>query len=186
MNGVLSLALFTCLAPAPKVDDTDNPFRYAKTGDWVEYRMILSAMKLNDVRMKFTVSEKSGTEVTVQLTTAFNIGGAPGANMGEQPVKEVKIDLTKSYDPALLQCFPLAPTTKIEKLGNAKEKITVGGKEYDCTLHTIKVDEKGDGKDVQDVKVWTSKSVPPPGIVKIDLKSKDVDAIVEFIGAGSK
>src|SRR5262249_12286890 len=94
----------------------------------------------------------------------------------------VKIDLTKPHDPigiAALSNYHNFGTfkekdLKAEKLGEGKEKLKVGGKEYDTRWthmkYTIKVTYPGLGERryVILAKIWVSKAVPLSGQVILE------------------
>lgn len=178
----LTAAVMVCLVPlVSRAADTptENPFKNAKVGDWVSYKMTTSAMGLNfDGEMKQSVTAKDDKSVTLKTTTKIN-------NM-EFPGMESKIDLTKPYDPsgAATQGNKNA---KVEKIGDGKEKIKVGGKEYDCTWTKYKVvAEAGGIKIDSEMKMWMSKAVPLSGMVKMEMKSKLADVSMEMTGTGNE
>ena len=83
-----------------------------------------------------------------------------------------KIDLTKPFDPTKVGGgggLPPGTDVKVEKGKEGKEKIKVGGKEYDSTWTTYKVKGKAMGQEVDaEVKVWMSKAAPM-GMVKMEM-----------------
>jgi hypothetical protein len=179
MKYLLSAALFAGLAPAAFAQDMENPFKKAKVGDWAEYKMATNAMGINiDAKLKMTVTAKTDKEVTLKTAAIVN-------NM-ELPGQETKIDLTKPYDPTNTANLPKGTEAKVEKGGEGKEKVKIGGKEYDTNWMKMKVNAKVNGMDFDsDIKVWISKDVPLSGMVKMEMKSKLADMTMELTGTGS-
>ena len=181
MKHLLSVcALAICFAPAAYAADEENPFKKAKEGDWAKFKMTTGVMGMNiDGELKMTVTAKTDKEATVKSTVTINGMELPG---GEQ-----KIDLTKPYDPTNASGLPKGTDVKVEKLGEGKEKIKIGTKEYDCTWLKIKSSAKiGDMNFDSEMKVWMSKDVPLGGMVKMEMKSKIADATMELKETGSK
>src|SRR5438105_14941960 len=113
-------------APAARAADDDNPYKKAKVGDYVVYKM---NTKLGDFAIAGTVTQtvtaKSDTEVTIKVTA--NVMGM------DTPAQEQKIDLTKPFDPTKASNLPAGADVKVEKRQEGKEKGKVGGKEHDTT-----------------------------------------------------
>jgi hypothetical protein len=183
MKHLLTAFLLLGLAASASGQDAENPFKKANVGDWAEYKMKASfAGKDLDGKMKTTVTAKNDKEATVK--TVATIMGM------ETPAQEAKIDLTKPYDP-LTSVTPKDAEIKVEKTGDGKEKIKVGGKEYDCTWMTIKFTGKAAGMPFEgQAKVWTAKDVPLGGTVKMDMTQKqmglEVKMALELTGSGGK
>jgi hypothetical protein len=148
-------ALLVLLVPfAATAADDENPLKNAKVGDYATYKM---DMKVGDLALTGTltssVTAKTDKEATVKVTGKIN-------NM-DIPPQEQKIDLTKPFDPTKMSSLPAGVDAKVEKLKEGKEKVTVGGKEYDTNWTTYKVAAKAQGMDINaDVKAWTSKDIP--------------------------
>jgi hypothetical protein len=155
----------------------ENPFRAAKVGDYVAYKMTTSVMGKNlEINMKQTVTAKDEKEVTLSTATTFMGNAFPG--------QESKIDLTKPYDPA--EAATANKKGKFEKTGEGKEKIKIGNKEYECTWMTGKVSADANGKKLEsDIKAWFSKSVPLTGMIKMEMKSNFADIVMEISESGS-
>ncbi len=155
----------------------ENPFRNAKVGEYVTYKLITKIMD-NAVEgtMKQTLSAKSATEATLK-TTASVLGM-------DVPAQEEKIDLTKPYDPAKA-AMSGNDKGKFEKTGEGKEKIKLGDKTYDCTFLKGKVVAEAAGLKIEsDVQMWFSPAVPLGGLVKMEMKSNLANVTMEFTGSG--
>jgi hypothetical protein len=170
LHRLTSAALAVMLLPAvglAQEKKEENPFRNAKVGDWASYSMTTSAMgqKL-EAAMKMEVTAKDDKSATLKTSMTFNGMDLPG--------QETKIDLTKPFDPlAMHGQMPKDVEAKVEKTGEGKEKIKVGGKEYDAAWIKAKVSAKAMGKEINsDFKVWTSKDVPAGGLVKMEMQTK--------------
>lgn len=171
------LAVFS--APASQAADEENPFKKAKEGDWVSYKMNTLTMGMNiDCELKMTITAKSDKEA-VQKTTVLENGK-------ELSGGDLKIDLTKPFDPSK-PMDPKSKDAKVDKLDEGKEKVKIGTKEYDCTWVKVKSVNKIGGKDnTSEIKVWTSKTAPLGGIVKMEMKSEITNLTLELKDSGSK
>jgi hypothetical protein len=130
LHRLASAAFAVMLLPAvglAQEKKEENPFLNAKVGDWASYSMTTSAMgqKL-EAAMKMEVTAKDDKSATLKTSMTFNGMDLPG--------QETKIDLTKPFDPlAMHGHMPKDVEAKVEKTGEGKEKVKVGGKEYDAT-----------------------------------------------------
>src|SRR5262245_18266742 len=174
MRFVFAVILLACVGPASLRADDDNPFKDAKVGDWVEYKYSArnyTAPRGTEAQIKMTVIAKDDKELT------YEIGGwAPGV------VEKVKIDLTMPHDPIALAALSnyhnfgslKEKDVTAEKLGEGKEKLKVGGKEYEPRWtqmkYTIKLTYPGLGERryVMLAKTWVSKDVPLSGQVILE------------------
>jgi hypothetical protein len=154
----LALAAFSLAATAAD----DHPYKNVKVGDYVTYKLTVKVGDFNlDGTTTQTVTAKSDKEVTVKVTA--KVGGM------DAPSQEQKIDLTKPYDPTKGANLPPGSDAKVEKLKEGKEKVKVGGKEYDCTWTTYKMTAKAMGVEFSgDIKVWAAKEVPM-GTAKMEM-----------------
>jgi hypothetical protein len=177
---LLAFALIVCLAPlAAAQEKGDNPFKKAKVGDYVAYKMTTSVMgKDLAMDMKQTVSAKDEMEVTLKTAITF---------MGnELPSQTTKIDLTKPYDPAAA-AIQGNKQGKFEKTGEGKDKIKVGAKTYECTWLAGKVVAEAKGQKIEsDVKLWFTKTVPLTGLLKMEIKSNLANVQMELTGSGGE
>ena len=174
-------AVVFCLAvlSAPAQDKDANPFRNAKVGDFVAYKMTTKVMdKAIEGTMRQSVSEKNDKELTLKMVVSV---------MGMTfPAPDTKIDLTKPYDPTAL-AMQGNPKGKFEKTGDGKEKIKVGDKTYDCEWIKGKVTaDTGAIKIESEVKLWTSKAVPLTGLVKMEMKSNVADVTMTLTKSGNE
>jgi hypothetical protein len=174
---VAGLALLVLVMSA-RAEDGDNPLRKARVGDYLLYKMTTKVMDNNlEVTLKQIVSRKDAKELTLSSVATF---------AGEEvPSKEMKIDLTKPYDPvrAALQD---GKNGKFEKSGEGKETVTLGGKAYACTWLAGKVTAEVDGMKINaQVKMWFSKSVPLSGLVKMEMNSPSSKMVMELTGSGN-
>jgi hypothetical protein len=176
---VFAVAVFLMPVVSQGQDKDDNPFKKAKVGDYLLFKMSTSVMgKDVEMTMKQTVTAMDEKEATVKATTSF---------MGlELPAQTTKVDLTKPYDPASAAAQGKGKG-KFEKTGEGKEKIKVGDKTYDCTWLAGKVVADVKGKAFNsDIKVWFSPAVPLSGMVKMEMKSNLANVVMELTETGSK
>ena len=179
------LCTFALIIGSPivaRAAEDDSPFKKVKEGDWARFTM---TMVIGDFRVagefRKTVTAKSDKEVTIKTTMTLN-----GA---ESIPTEEKIGLTKPYYPTKLLGLKESEA-KIEKVGDGKEKVKIGTKEYDCTLIKMKTKSNSGGKEItSDVKLWTSKDAPLGGMVKLEVlgeRGAPANTWLEFKESGSK
>jgi hypothetical protein len=165
-------AVVVCFAPIALRAQDDNPFKNSKVGDFATYKMETKVAGFTVAgTMTQTVTAKTDKEVTLKGTGKINL-------MGKEmdiPATEQKIDLTKPFDPTNLGGqggLPGGAKAKVEKDKDGKEKIKVGGKDYDCTWTTYKVKANANGIDITaDLKVWMTKDIPM-GMAKMEMKAE--------------
>jgi hypothetical protein len=186
---VAALAIL-CAPPVARSADEENPFKNAKVGDYATYKM---SVKFAGTTLGGTstqsVTAKSDKEATVKTTGEFEFMG----NKQEIPPQEQKIDLTKPFDPTKVGGgggLPPGTDVKVEKGKEGKEKIKVGGKEYDCTWTIYKVTGKaGEMALTADVKAWMSKELPL-AMVKMemtaDVAKMKMEMTMELTESGNK
>lgn len=176
-SAILLLAFSVGSAGDKKGKEVDNPFKTAKVGDYINYKL---STKIGDFavdgNLTQTVTARDEKTVTVE---------AVGTVLGKKtPPQKTEIDLTKPFDPT---SAATQGKGKFEKTGEGKEKIKVGGKEYDTTWISGKaVAEAGGLKIESTVKVWFSKQVPLNGMVKMETKADLANVTIELSDHGSK
>jgi hypothetical protein len=173
---IIGLPIVACAA------DDDNPFKKVKEGDWAKYSM---TMEIGDFKrvgdMKTTVTAKSDKEVTI--STIMTLDGQKSLP------REERFDLTKPYDPIWL--LGLKDTdAKVEKVGEAKEKVKIGTKEYDCALIKSTTKSNVGGREyTTHNKLWTNKDAPFGGMVKLEVlgeRGAPANTWLELKESGSK
>jgi hypothetical protein len=179
-----------CAPLAGRSADEDNPYKNAKVGDYASYKLSVKAGGMAfPGTITQTITAKSDKEVTVKTTGSMEIMG----NKSEIPAQEQKVDLTKPYDPtnvAALGALPPGTDLKIEKGKEGKEKITLGGKEYDSTWTNFTLKGKAAEQGFNaDVKMWTSKDMPL-GFIKMVMTSEvakmKIEMTMELTESGNK
>jgi hypothetical protein len=179
MRTVAAIALLGCLVSAAHAADEENPFKKAKVGDWVEYKMTGSGI---EGKTKMTIVTKDDKEVTYEIAATFSF-------MGKEmvaPIQKQTVDLTKSYD-AIAAANPQVKDVKFENLGDGKEKLKIGEKEYDTKWTKTKTTTTVGGMTiVGEYKMWFSKDVPVSGLVKMETTTSGITTKVELMGSGSK
>ena len=169
-------------APMAFAADEENPYKKTKIGDYATYKMTTKVAGMNlEGTITQKVTAKSDKEVTLSVT-----GNVNGTDI---PAQEQKIDLTKPYDPTKTT-LPPGTEAKVEKLKDGKEKVKVGGKEYNTTWETYKVKAKANGMEIEsDVKVWMSKDLTLL-MVKMEMTAETggmkVEVAMELTESGSK
>ncbi|MFH0938052.1 MAG: hypothetical protein V1899_02040 [Planctomycetota bacterium] len=159
------------LTMATYAAEQENPFKAAKVGDWVEYK--ISSGHMNGT-MKQTVIKKTDTEVTLEIVN----------NMGGQEMKQQQvIKLNEKYDP-LKQSMPKDVEMKIVDSG--EENLTVADKTYSTKWTAVEVTMKVAGQTIMtNAKTWISSEVPLGGMVKTQTEMAGNTMTIELIGSGS-
>jgi hypothetical protein len=104
----------------------------------------------------------------------------------ETHAQEVKIKLKEKIDPLNPpEVNGVKPIVK--KLGEGKEKVTVGGKSLDCDWLHLETIIDINGMKVKSVsKTWTCKDVPCGGMVKNESDVDGSKSTIELTGHGRK
>ena len=177
---LFSIALvLACVPMIASADDKDHPYKSAKKGDWVSYKTStdFGGFK-SDSTVKQVVTAKDDKSVTLKISVT-----AMGT---EFPPQEHKIDLTKPFDPSTVGA-PGAANAKVEKLDSGKETIEVAGKKYECEWVKKKMTIDANGMKIEsESKVWTSKSAPLGGMVKMETKLAQGSTTMELTGSGTE
>ena len=162
--------------------DDENPYKNTKVGDYAKYALKakLGFLPL-DGTVTQTVAEKTDKEATLKIV--LSAGG------NDTPFPDQKIDLTKPLDPTKGIALPGFGDAKLEKLKDGKEKIKVGGKEYDTTWTSYKVKIKVMDQEIAgDMKAWMTKDMP--GMVKMtmnaDFMGQKIEMTTELKETGTK
>lgn len=183
----VALLALTAAPVVARAADEENPLKNAKVGDFATYTMTTKVAGLNvDGTITQTVTAKSDKEATLKVTGTVKFNN----NEMKIPEQEQKVDLTKPFDPTAGSSLPAGADAKIEKGKSGKEKIKVGGKEYDAEWTEYKVKAKVMNQAVDaDVKAWMAKDVPT-GMVKMtmtaDLGGQKMEMTMELKETGNK
>jgi hypothetical protein len=183
----MKLRLLACLltlaaAPVAIAADEENPYKKVKVGDYATYKLTTKVAGMNlDGTLTQSVTAKSDKEVTIKVAGKVNGMDIPG--------QELKIDLTKPYDPTKA-ALPPGTEAKVEKLKDGSEKVKAGSKEYDCKWESYKVKAKSGGQEFEaEAKAWMSKEMPHL-LVKMEMTAEvmgmKVEMEMELLEAGSK
>jgi hypothetical protein len=178
------LACLVALVAAPFAfwADEENPYKKVKVGDYATYKLSTKVGETTlDGTLTQSVTAKSDKEVTIKVGGKVNGMDIPG--------QEMKIDLTKPYDPTKA-ALPPGTEAKVEKLKDGTEKVKAGGKEYDCKWESYKVKAKTAGQEFEaEAKAWMSKDTPHL-LVKMEMTAEvmgmKVEMEMELSEAGSK
>src|SRR5262245_31859423 len=178
------LAALSVLAVVPFAfaADEENPYKKTKVGDYASYKMVTKVAGMNlEGTMKQSCTAKSDKEATIKIE--INVNGM------EIPAQEQKIDLTKPYDPTKA-ALPEGTEATVEKLKDGKEKVKVGGKEYETKWESYKVKAKANGMEVEaEVKVWSSTDIPlfvAKMAVTSEVAGMKVEVEMELTESGNK
>jgi hypothetical protein len=176
---VFVLTLAAVGASCCQAAEPENLFGKVAVGDWAAYKWSYSHQQLGPVgngTRKFTVTAKDDKEVT--LSTGVKKVEGIAVN------PDIKIDLTKPYDPKdiLNLGLPRMEATK-ELIASGKEEIIeVGKTKYKCnavTITRIYTNPKREGNITFEFKLWIHPNAPLGGIVKQEMKVIDTGRLVE-------
>lgn len=179
---LLAALCLLAIVPIVSAADEENPYKKTKVGDYATYKLTTKVAGMNlEGTLTQTCTAKSDKEATIKVTGSVN-----GMEIPEQ---EQKIDLTKPYDPTKA-AVPAGTEAKVEKLKDGKEKVKVGGKEYETNWESYKVKAKANDMEVEaEVKVWMSKDVPML-VVKLEATTEvagmKIEVGMELSESGSK
>ena len=163
--------------------------RTSKVGDYATYKMTtkVAGMDITGTTTQTVTASPTrkrpsrpvGRSASWARTSIFR-------NKSRRSTSPSHIDPTKIGGGAL----PAGTDVKVEKGKEGKEKIKVGGKEYDATWTEYKMKAKAVGQDVAtDLKVWMSKDVPM-GMVKMtmngDVAGQKIEMTMEMTETGNK
>jgi hypothetical protein len=181
MRHILSATMLVCLMAvvhAAEPEKTENPWKIYKVGDWVSYKNTGAGF---EGTTKMTITAKDDKEVTYKIEATFTAAGKKMV----APVQTQKIDLTKPYD-AIAARNMKAKGVTIETVGEGKEKLKIGDKEYDTTWKKLKATSKiMDIEMVSEYKMWFCKDVPLGGLVRMDTEVGAITSKLEITGSGS-
>lgn len=137
---------------------SDNPYKTAKVGEWIEFAMTTSVMSQNmQMKTKQTVIARDATSVTIKTETWMG---------GQQlPSSEQKILLDKPFEP-YNQDAKLTDAV-VTPMGTGNETLTVGGKAYACQWAKVHIVATKPMPMDSITKVWSCKDVPMSGVVKM-------------------
>jgi hypothetical protein len=169
---VAFLALAVAAPPTPP--ETDNLYRSAKVGDWVEYTYSGPPKFVS----RQTVTARAADKLT--LKTEQIVDGKAGETT------ETVIDLKGPYPPAAKDPKP-AYTTNTELLETSKETRKVRGRSLECEIVKRRTTMKptGGGKEsVAVLKYWTSNDVPLGGLVRMETDVGGTKMVTELTGWG--
>jgi hypothetical protein len=190
--------LLVCLVPTLSPAGDENPYEKAKVGDWVEYKYTGKDWRAPEWegKIKMTVVARDAKELTYAVDAVYwSKSQLPRVIV---PTRKIKIDLTKPHDPIarevlgdLLNNAALKEKDiKTTKLGEGKERIKIGSKEYDTrwveTKYTIAANDPNNIRKpyVITAKAWISKDVPLTGLVMLE-KSDASQSKMVLVGSGS-
>jgi hypothetical protein len=177
MRSIFAVAALVCFVPFVSAADEENPYKKAKVGDWVEYKMTGPNI---EGTTKMTIVAKDEKEVAYEVAGTFSFMG----NKMTAPIQTMKIDLTKKYD-AAAQMKPKDGT--LDKDGEGNEKIKVGNKEYETKWTKWKASTTANNITItSEYKMWFCKDVPLGGLVKMDTTVSTITTKLELTGSGSK
>jgi hypothetical protein len=154
---LLTVALIVAAPIGPrKADEPVNPYQNAKVGDFATYKMTMKVAGTNvEGSMTQTVTAKDDKTVTVETTNKF--GGT------DVPAQKQVIDLTKPLDPASLGNVPPGAGVTATKLGDGKEKLKIGEREFETRWESYKVKMNAAGNAIDsEMKVWQAKGLAIP------------------------
>jgi len=138
---------------------TDNPYKTAKVGEWIEYAMTTQVMG-QDMHMKTKQTVTARDEVSVTVKTDSWMGGQ------KLPTSEQRIFFNKPFEP--YNTDAKITDAVVTPMGTGNETLTVGEKTYACQWSKVHIVATKPMPMDSITKVWSSKSVPMSGVVKME------------------
>jgi hypothetical protein len=175
-------ALLCCLVAAGRAQDSDNPYRNSKVGDFVEYKGTMTYLgKTVALTARMTVTAKTDKEVTVEKVSKITV---PGKDVLPQTETQ-NIDLTKPFDQTNSAALPKDASIKVET-GKTTEKLRAAGNNFDCTWLKATTTYRQGLTTTSDMTIWISKDVPLCGWVKYEVKSQTSTLFMELSNYGRR
>jgi len=148
---------------------SQNPYRDARVGDWVEWRGDNGV-----VRHTATAIEKGVLIVRVD----WSQGGV------KKTPTEMRIELARPFPRPL----PPDPDLKVVKevLGSGRETLTIEGKRYECewVRRRSTTSITGEPDQVSVSKEWRCRDVPLSGAVRVESEQDGVTTVMQLSGFG--
>jgi hypothetical protein len=181
---LFAAALALAVAPVAFAADDENPYKKAKVGDFATYKM---TTKIGGLNVEGVVTQ----EVTAKDDKEATVKTSGKVNGMDIPATDVKIDLTKPYDPTKANGnLPQGAEVKVEKLKDGTEKLKVAGKDYDTKWETYKMNVKAQGMEfATEMKVWQSKELSIPMLkmeMTAEVAGQKMEIFMELTETGSK
>lgn len=138
--------------------EEENPYKKAKVGDWVEYKVANKMGGISmDMEMKHTVVKKTDAEITIEYTSKV---------AGQEIKNSITHKLDVKYDP-LKASLGDKGDAEMKQLDKGEETLTVGGKTLKTTWMTYEATTKSAGGAMtMKGKSWVSPEIPLGGVVK--------------------
>ena len=167
-------ATAVCVTAVTAAEETKQPLRKAKVGDYVVFKLSGVGVQGTMRQEVVAVTDKQVTIKTTSTTNGFTL-----------PASEQTVDIDSKYDPAVeaknRQEFKVVDT------GKGQETLKIGGKAYACdwTSNSTTV-MQGGMKIVTEAKVWISMDAPVYGLVKTENKTFGQTTVMELTESGGK
>jgi hypothetical protein len=186
----LLAALFLIFGAAVLSADEANPYAKAKVGDYATYKMVtkVAGIPVEGTLTQTVTAVVDGKEVTIAVS------GMRGDQEVQGKIPDLKVDLTKPFDPTK----PAAPLTagtsmQVEKVKEDKErieKLKVGTTEYSAKVETFMLKVKAGGMDFPArMKIWQVKELPVP-MAKMeliaDVAEQRLEVSMELLETGNR
>lgn len=179
MRVLIAATLMVCFVSTAWAADDENPWKTAKVGDWVDYKTTGTGFS---GKTKMTITARDDKEVTYEITSSFTANGIEMTG----PVQTMKIDLTKDYE-TFAATNMASKDIKLEKIGEGKEKLKIGDKEYDTNWTQTKATSTFSGiTTISEYKMWFCKDVPLGGLVKMETKVGTTTSTLELVASEKK
>jgi hypothetical protein len=143
----------------------DNPLKRCAVGDWAKY---LVTTKNETIPMMSGKDKPNWRVVAVVIEDAVRINGYFMIGQNRSSTGGAIYSSKEPYEPVA----GLSRSKKVKVVSTSKEKLTIGGKQYDCTKIVRKVDQPLDETTfsaswIGTSTLWFADSVPL-GLVKME------------------
>jgi len=149
-----------------------HPYKTAKIGDWITYQVTATAENGRKTKVSYTLKVTEVNEFAVKMS----IGEKNEER--EMPPGEIDVELNKPHH------WGKMGGSHYQKQGEATEKITVGGKTYDCKRTDYVITSDVPEQEVTTEKVWVCTDVALDQIVKSELTIGKKTIVRELVASG--
>ena len=158
LKPLFSVAALLCLIGTAAYAVEGNPLKNAKVGDFAAYKMStkMGAMAM-DMETKRTVTNKTDTEVTMEIATKV---------MGHETKVTHTVKLDEKFDPREM-AMKGQPGATFKELDKGEETITVADKALKTTWTSFEITGV-QGQEAANMKgkAWVCPDIPLGGLVK--------------------
>jgi len=169
---VLALSCALLSHAEEKEKEKPHPYKTAKVGDWITFKVTATAENGRKTIVSYTLKATEVNEFAVKMSIDEK------NEERSMPPGEIDVELNKPHH------WGKMGGSYYQKKSEAQEKITVGGKTYDCTRTDYVITSDVPEPEGMTEKVWVCKDVALDQIVKSELTIGKKTIIRELVDSG--